>query len=168
MLEANLELSTNEQAVGSAECCVPPGPTPAPGASETSPAITDPDSIRRRTVPVSGVGAIRHNGLAPQSVTSDCGGWIESSRLRAAYADDPVQSANIAELEYLIAIELSAMREALDAHEERGREAGLAAVATGEGKAAIDRMTQIDAQALAALRQGVALIHRKTGNLRAC
>ena len=93
----------------------------------------------------------------------------ELPRLRAAYADDPVQSANIAELEHRIAVKLKAIREALDVQEERGREAGLAVVATGEGKAAMDRiratinrMTEIDARALATLTQRVEARSRST------
>lgn len=96
----------------------------------------------------------------------------ELPKLRAAYADDPVQRGNIAELEHRIAIKLAAIREALDAHEQRGREAGLAVIATGEGKAAmdriratIDRMTEIDARALAALTQRVEARSRATETL---
>ncbi|WP_428156188.1 response regulator [Brevundimonas sp.] len=82
----------------------------------------------------------------------------ELPQLRAAYAGDPVQRANIAELERRIAVKQAAMREALEAYDRRGREAGLTAVATGGGKEAmdrirttIDRMTDIDARALTTL-----------------
>lgn len=96
----------------------------------------------------------------------------EVARLRSAYASNPVQSANIAELESLISVKRAAMREALDAHDQRGREAGLAVVATGDGKAAmdriratIDRMTAIDARALAVLTQRVEARSRATETL---
>lgn len=93
----------------------------------------------------------------------------ELPRLRAAYASSSVQNANITELERRIADKLAAIQEALNAHEKRGREAGLAVVAKGEGKAAmdrirvtIDRMTEIDARALAGLTQRVEARSRAT------
>ncbi|NSX32778.1 response regulator [Brevundimonas vesicularis] len=93
----------------------------------------------------------------------------ELPRLRAAYASDAAQSANIKDLEDRIADKLAAIREALDAHDQRGSEAGLAVVSKGEGKAAmdrirvtIDRMTEIDARALAALTQRVEARSRAT------
>lgn len=93
----------------------------------------------------------------------------ELPRLRAAYANDPVQSANIAELEGRIGDKLTAIRKALEARDQQGREAGLAMVSTGEGKAAmdrirvtIDRMAAIDARAVAALTQRVEARSRAT------
>lgn len=82
----------------------------------------------------------------------------EIPRLRRAYAEDATQAANVTALEALIARKLGVMREALAARDAGGREAGLSAVSTGEGKAVmdeirtvIDRMTQVDAERLSAL-----------------
>ena len=82
----------------------------------------------------------------------------EAPRLRAAYADDPQQAENVRLLEQLIRQKLSATAGALEAYSAGGREAGLATVATGEGKVAmdrirshIDRMTAVDARQLAEL-----------------
>lgn len=82
----------------------------------------------------------------------------EMARLRRAYAADAAQSANIGELERLVARKTAAMRAALAARDAGGREAGFAAVSTGEGKAAMDRirvviarMTAIDAERLTVL-----------------
>lgn len=82
----------------------------------------------------------------------------EAPRLRAAYADDPQQAENVRLLEQLIRQKLSATAGALEAYAAGGREAGLATVATGEGKMAmdrirshIDRMTAVDARQLAEL-----------------
>ena len=106
--------------------------------------------------------------LAPYTAAIDRLGR-ELPRLRTAYAGNPTQNANIAELEQRIAVKQAAMREALVAHDTRGREAGLAVVATGEGKAAmdrirvtIDRMTDVDARALTALTQRVEARSRAT------
>ncbi|WP_395945793.1 CHASE3 domain-containing protein [Brevundimonas sp.] len=82
---------------------------------------------------------------------------VELPRLRAAYADNPAQSASMRELETLIDRKQQAMQAALSARDVSGREAGIAAVSSGRGKAAMDqirivvnRMVAADAQALAA------------------
>lgn len=82
----------------------------------------------------------------------------EAPRLRAAYADDPQQAQNVRVLEQLIREKLSVTADALEAYAAGGREAGLATVASGEGKAVmdrirshIDRMTAVDARQLAEL-----------------
>ncbi len=86
----------------------------------------------------------------------------ELPRLRAAYADDVQQAENVRVLEQLIDEKLAATARALEAYAVGGREAGLAMVATGEGKAAmdrirgqIDRMTALDARQLAELTDHV-------------
>jgi PAS domain S-box-containing protein len=106
--------------------------------------------------------------LAPYTSASERLGR-ELPRLRSAYAGNPIQHANIAELEQRIAVKQAAMQQALVAHDTQGREAGLAIVATGEGRAAmdriratIDRMTDIDARALTALTQRVEARSRST------
>lgn len=80
----------------------------------------------------------------------------ELPRLKALYRNSPQQSANLNWLETLITRKQAAMREAIVAHDTQGREAGLVAVSSGVGKAAmddirvaVDRMVAVDAQALA-------------------
>lgn len=84
----------------------------------------------------------------------------ELRRLHAAYASNPAQTANLAELETLIDQKQAAMQDALTARDTGGRDAGIAAVAGGRGKAAmdqirgvVDRMVSVDAAALAQATQ---------------
>jgi len=79
----------------------------------------------------------------------------ELPRLNQAYVDDRAQTANLDQLETLIGRKMAVMKETLAVRDAQGREAGLAAVSSGRGKAimdqiraVVDRMVAVDADAL--------------------
>ncbi|WP_439472387.1 CHASE3 domain-containing protein [Brevundimonas sp.] len=79
-------------------------------------------------------------------------------RLERLYADQPAQAADVARLKTLVDRKQATLTEGLQARQQQGRDAALAVVSGGAGKAAmddirvvIDRMVHHEAQALSVL-----------------